>query len=135
MVQRDATGIFLRIPKSSAHCKSAKILATCGSSRSRSCSNGASILVLTAVLKPPKSTAFEHSTMLGMEARRMLSGLGLDPIQSSHSSVRTKVMRREFVLDDKTLQRLIMALMWPCNGKGTATTWKTAIGSMPAGSM
>ena len=138
MVQSKATGIFIRIPKPTAHCssKSAMILTTGGSSRSRSCSRGPSIFVLTASLKsPPNSTAFARSTMLGIEAKRMLSGLGSEPMQPSHSSVTTKVMRRLCFLEDNILQRLIMALIWPCSGKGTATTWQTMLGSAPVGSI
>ena len=137
MVQSEATGIFLRIPTPIAHgsSKSAITLANGGSSRSSSCSRGPSIFVKIASLKPPKSTAFARSMMLGMEAKRMLSGLGSEPMQPSHSSVTTKVMRRLCFLEDNILQRLIMALIWPCSGKGTATTWQTMLGSAPVGSI
>lgn len=103
--------------------------------REWSLSNKVFILVLTVVLKLPKSTAFKRSTMLGMKSKHMLTGLGSNPIQSSHSSVRTKVMRKEFVLDDNNMQRLIMSLMGPCNGKGTTMMWKTIVGSTSSGSM
>jgi len=33
------------------------------------------------------------------------------------------------------LLKLIMALMWPCNGIGIATVWCMAVGSAPVGSM
>ena len=111
MVQSEANGIFLRIPTPNDHCssKSAMILATGGSSRSRSCSKGASILVLTTSLKPQKSTAFARSMTVGIEAKRMLSGLGSEPMQRSHSSVTTKVIRRLCFLEDNNLHKLILA--------------------------
>ena len=137
MVQSEANGIFLRIPTPNDHCssKSAMILATGGSSRSRSCSNGASILVLTTSLKPQKSTAFARSMTVGIEAKRMLSGLGSEPMQRSHSSVTTKVIRRLCFLEDNNLHKLIRALMWPWHGKGIATTWRTVVGSAPVESI
>ncbi len=137
MVQSEATGIFLRTPKLTGHwsSKSAMILATGGSSRSRSCSKRGSIFVMTTSMKPEKSTAIARSITLGIEAKRMLSGLGSEPMHPSHSSVTTKVMRRLCFLEDNILQRLIMALIWPCNGKGNATTWRTVLGSAPVGSI
>ena len=137
MLQSEAIGISFRIAKSSGHCssKSAMILSTGGSSRSRSSSTGPSIFAFTTSLKPQKSTAFARSMTVGIEAKRMLSGLGSEPMQRSHSSVTTKVIRRLCFLEDNNLHKLIRALMWPWHGKGIATTWRTVVGSAPVESI
>lgn len=111
---------------------------TGGSSWSRSCSKGASSLVVTASMKPGKSLARTSSEgmMLGSVRKRMLFGLGSEPMKPSHSSVTTNVMRMlSGFLEASCLQRFIMGLTWPLPGYGTATTWQTLVGFSFAGSM
>ena len=139
MLQSEAMGISFRIAKSSGHCssKSAMILSTGGSSRSRSSSTGASIFAFTTSLKGPKSPTFSRSNTLGMVAKRMtlllsFSLLGSEPqMQLSHSSVTTMVMRIPWpCFEDNDLQTPIMALIWPWHGKGIAATCRTVIDSI-----
>ena len=67
-------------------------------------------------------------TTLGMVPKRMLSGLGSEPMKPSHSSVTTKVTRILLFLEASILQRFIMGLMWPRPGEGMATTWHCMVG-------
>jgi len=59
---------------------------------------------------PASQTLNLSRTTLGMEAKRMFSGLGSEPMKASHSSVTTEVMRMS-VFDASILQRFIMGLM------------------------
>uniref|UniRef100_A0A6N2LDP6 Glycosyltransferase n=1 Tax=Salix viminalis TaxID=40686 RepID=A0A6N2LDP6_SALVM len=95
MVQREATGIFLRFPTRTTQSRyvSAIITSTGSSSRSRSCSKGASIFVATASKNPGKSFARPSSEgmQLGIVAKQMLAGFVVsEPMKPSHSSVTTK---------------------------------------------
>ena len=51
--------------------------------------------------------------MLGMVLKQMLSGLGLEPMKLSHSSVTTKVTRILVFFEVSVLQRFIIGLIWP----------------------
>ena len=140
MLQSEAMGISFRIAKSSGHCssKSATILSTGGSSRSRSSSTGASIFAFTTSLEGPKSPIVSRLTTLGMVAKRMMvlllsfGLLGSEPqMQLSHSSVTTMVMRIPWpCFEDNDLQTPIMALIWPWHGKGIAATCRKVIDSI-----
>lgn len=137
--QNDATLIFLRFPTPTTHRRkvSATITLGDGSSRSRSLSNGASIRLIRASKNAVMSAARTRSegTTLGMELKRMLSGLASEPIKPSHSSVTTKVTWMSLFLETSKLQRFIIGFMWPRPGKGMATTWQILFDSAPADSM
>ncbi|KAJ6671022.1 hypothetical protein OIU85_014844 [Salix viminalis] len=127
MVQREATGIFLRFPTRTTQSRyvSAIITSTGSSSRSRSCSKGASIFVATASKNPGKSFARPSSEgmQLGIVAKQMLAGFVVsEPMKPSHSSVTTKVKRMSGFLTDMSLQRFIMGFTCPLPGYGIATT-------------
>ena len=68
----------------------------------------ASTKELTSTAQP----SFDGIT-LGMMPKRMLSGLGLEPMKPSHSSMTTKVTRILLFFEASVLQRFIMGLMWP----------------------
>ena len=100
-------------------------------------SMGAFIFAFSTSLKGPKSPIFSRSTTLGMVANWMvlLLSFGLlgsePPMQLSHSSVTTKVMRIPWpCFEDNDLQTPIMALMWPWHGKGIAATCRKVIDSI-----
>uniref|UniRef100_A0A2N9FHG8 Uncharacterized protein n=1 Tax=Fagus sylvatica TaxID=28930 RepID=A0A2N9FHG8_FAGSY len=91
---------------------------TGGSSRSRSSSKGASTFVFTASTKPAKSLPrmYSEGMTLGTVAKRMLVGFGSEPMNPSHSSVTTKLMRISALFEASSLQKFIMAFMWPRPG-------------------
>ena len=130
--QNDATKIFLCFPTPTTQKRkvSTMITVTGGSRWSRSCTNGASNFIMVASTKELMLMTRPSSDgiMLGMVPKQMLSGLGLEPMKPSHSSVTMKVTRILLFFEVSVLQKFIMGLIWPWPGQGMATTWHCVVG-------
>lgn len=118
--QKEATGMLRRLANGTAHetKESATMMEGGGLRWVSRVWIGDSMMVLTERKKPGKSLArpCSEGMMLGKVEKWRFGGLGSAARRESHSSETMKEMRMLGFLRERSLQKLMRALMWPLPG-------------------